>query len=220
MTSDVVRDSAGSVRSDVVSTLDAEVLNVPVTLGCDPASGVRGDQVADRSAAGRMADVDTAYSVEQFLYREAELLDERHFEAWLELFTDDATYEVPLRVTRESQVGSELSSRGRIFWDSKRTLEIRVQRLRSEYAWAEQPPSRTRHFVSNVRVEMAAETTLVVRCSLLVYRNRGDDPRHDLYAARRVDVLVPSEPGSYRIRSRWLALDQANLTGNSLSVFL
>lgn len=208
------------MRSDAISTLDGAMLGVPSAPSCDPAGGARGDEVAGRRATGKVADVETAYSVEQFLYREAELLDGRHFEAWLELFTDDATYEVPLRVTRESQVGTELSSRGRIFWDSKRTLEIRVQRLRSEYAWAEQPPSRTRHFVSNVRVEMTAETTLVVRCSLLVYRNRGDDPRHDLYAARRVDVLVPSGSGSYRIRSRWLALDQANLTGNSLSVFL
>ncbi|HVC66107.1 MAG TPA: aromatic-ring-hydroxylating dioxygenase subunit beta [Acidimicrobiales bacterium] len=158
--------------------------------------------------------------VERFLFLEAELVDDRRFEAWLELFADDATYEVPLRVTREAQAGSQLSDRGRMFWDSKETLAIRVQRLLSEYAWAEQPPSRTRHFVSNVRVISTGEDgALEVRSNVLVYRNRGDEPTHDLYSADRRDELVPLGD-SFRIHRRWMAVDQSNLTGNSLSVFL
>lgn len=183
---------------------------------------------SDGAANGDRASVDPeqviddamAAAVSRFLFAEAGLLDERRFEEWLDLFADDATYEVPLRVTRESQVESELSERGRIFWDSKATLGIRVQRLLSEYAWAEQPPSRTRHFVSNVRVHALDGGAVAARCNLLVYRNRGDDPSYDLYSADRRDELVPAPGGGFLIRRRWLAVDQSNLTGNSLSVFL
>lgn len=168
----------------------------------------------------KIADAATCRSVELFLYDEAALLDDRRFEEWLDLFTDDASYEVPLRLTRESQAESEISEHGRIFWDSKQTLAIRVQRLRSEYAWAEQPPSRTRHFVTNVRVGLHDDGTVGARCNVLVYLNRGDDPRHELYAGDRHDVLVPQADGGYRIRRRWIVVDQANMAGNSLSVFL
>lgn len=164
-------------------------------------------------------------AVERFLYEESALLDDRRFEDWLALFTDDAVYEAPLRLTREDQAASEPSARGRIFWDSRSTLAIRVQRLRSEYAWAEQPPSRTRHYVTNVRVDHLDDGALSARCNLLVYRNRGDDPSHDLYAGDRRDELVrvPATgdgEGHFRIRHRRVVVDQANLTGNSLSIFL
>jgi 3-phenylpropionate/cinnamic acid dioxygenase small subunit len=159
-----------------------------------------------------------AWRVEQFLFREAQLLDERRFEEWLALFCEDATYEAPLRVTRERQVDSELSPTGRIFWDSKQTLGVRVQRLCSDFAWAEQPPSRTRHFVTNVRC-WRANGVIQARCNLLVYRNRGEDPRADLYSADRLDDLL-EDGEDFRIRRRVLVVDQANLTGNSLSVLL
>ncbi|MHB8219846.1 MAG: aromatic-ring-hydroxylating dioxygenase subunit beta [Acidimicrobiales bacterium] len=166
-----------------------------------------------------LADPETERTVERFLYAEAMLLDERRFSEWLELFTDDATYEVPLRLTRESQVPSDLSDRGRIFWDSKNTLAIRVQRLQSEFAWAEQPPSRTRHMISNLIVGVSPDGQLGARYNVLVFVNRGDDAGHHLYAAGRRDLLV-REGGSLRIRHRWMAVDAANLPGNSLSVFL
>jgi len=156
--------------------------------------------------------------VEQFLFLEAQLLDERRFEEWLGLFTEDAVYEAPLRVTRERQVDSELSGTGRIFWDTKQTLGVRVQRLCSDFAWAEQPPSRTRHFVSNLRCWREGGAILA-RCNLLVYRNRGEDPRADLYSADRLDELVEEVDG-FRVRRRMVLVDQANLTGNSLSVML
>jgi len=167
-----------------------------------------------------IVDVAAARQVELFLYEEAALLDGRRFEEWLDLFTDDASYAVPLRLTREGQADSEISETGRIFWDSKATLAIRVQRLMSEYAWAEQPPSRTRHFVTNVRVGVLEDGNLEVKSNVLVYVNRGDDPRHELYSGDRHDVLVPLTDGEYKIDSRWFVVDQANMVGNSLSVFL
>jgi 3-phenylpropionate/cinnamic acid dioxygenase small subunit len=158
--------------------------------------------------------------VTAFLHYEAELLDDRRFEEWLALFAPGATYEAPLRVTREFQAESELSATGRVFWDDRDTLAIRVQRLRSEYAWAEQPASRTRHFVTNIRVAPTDERAVSARANLLVYRSRGDDPRADLYSADRRDLLVRDPDGRLLISRRWLGLDQSNLTGNSLSIFL
>lgn len=165
-------------------------------------------------------DIEQARSLEYFLYGEAELLDTCHFEEWLALFTDDAIYEVPLRITRETQSGAEISERGRIFSDTKSTLGIRIQRLRSEYAWAEQPPSRTRHFVSNIRSFQIDEGHIAAKSNVLIYRNRGERTDYDLYSADRCDVLVPTSNGSFQIQTRRIILDQSNLTGNSLSVFL
>lgn len=178
------------------------------------------DNLSSFALMGNLLDVETSRAVEFFLYAEAELLDDRRFEEWLDLFTDDSIYEVPMRVTRESQVDSDISERGRIFFDSKQTLGIRVQRLLSEYAWAEQPPSRTRHHVSNVRSFQLDDGDISVRSNVLIYRNRGENSSYDLYSADRRDVLVRTSSGSFQIRRRWLVVDQSNLTGNSLSVFL
>jgi 3-phenylpropionate/cinnamic acid dioxygenase small subunit len=172
------------------------------------------------SAEAVLADGVLTAVVSRFLYDEAALLDDRRFDEWLALFCEDATYEVPLRVTREHQAHGEVSERGRVFSDTRRTLAIRVQRLQSEYAWAEQPPSRTRHFVTNVRADRLADGTVAARSNVLVHRSRGDEPTCDLYAGDRSDVLVPDARTGFRIRRRWLVLDQSNLTGNSLSVFL
>lgn len=160
----------------------------------------------------------TSFEIERFLYREAELLDERRFEEWLALFADDLEYKIPMRVTREAQA-SEIEHAGSIMCDSKATLAIRVQRLGTEYAWAEQPPSRTRHFVSNIRADQQTDADgFDVRSNLLVYRNRGGNTTYDLYSADRSDVLRFSA-GRWQIAQRTVVLDQASVTGNSLSIF-
>lgn len=180
------------------------------------------DGTADQLVPGRGAGADDTLvgAVTRFLFDEAALLDDRRFEEWLELFTEDATYEVPISLTREHDAHGDVTDRGRVFADNRQTLGIRVQRLGSEYAWAEQPPSRTRHFVTNVRASRLDDGTVTSSSNVLVYRTRGDDPTFDLYAGQRSDTLVPGGLGGYRIRRRWLVLDQANLAGNSLSVFL
>lgn len=197
-------------------------MNEPMTT-TDGADGAAAPTGAGAGAAPPVpmepADVATERAVTRFLYEEAALLDDRRFSEWLDLFADDASYEVPLRITRESQADSDLSDRGRIFWDSKGTLAIRVQRLQSEFAWAEQPPSRTRHMVSNLLVGTGPDGTVGARYNVLVFVNRGDEPAHNLYAAGRRDLLV-REGDTFRILRRWMAVDAANLTGNSLSVFL
>ncbi|MGH9064708.1 MAG: aromatic-ring-hydroxylating dioxygenase subunit beta [Acidimicrobiales bacterium] len=170
---------------------------------------------ADRSAP---PGADTEREISAFLFHEAELLDDRRFEEWLALFAEDATYEVPIRVTRERQAEWELAPNAWIFNDTKETLAIRIQRLATEYAWAEQPASRTRHFVANVRVTTVASGDHEVRSNLLVYRSRGSSIRVDLFSADRRDTLRRTAQG-WLIARRWVALDQSTVDANNISIF-
>jgi biphenyl 2,3-dioxygenase beta subunit len=158
--------------------------------------------------------------VEQFLFHEAQLVDDRHFDEWLELFTDDTHYWVPTRYnlgrrqTRDSSTPDELAH----FDDTKQTLGFRVARLRSGFAWAEQPPSRTRRLIGNVRIEPpASDSELEVRSNFILYCNRFETDV-EIFAGERTDVLRRAE-GDWAIASRTVLLDQTVILANSLSVF-
>ncbi len=159
------------------------------------------------------------WQVEQFLYREAELLDGRRFDEWLELFTEDARYWMPLRFNRDRRAEAadesapdELS----LFDDDKPFLAARLRRLQTGRAWAEDPPSRTRHLVTNVLIERAA-AELNVRSNFLVYRNRLEG-EVDLYAGTRHDLLRRLGDG-LKIARRKIILDQNVLLSKNLSIF-
>ncbi|WP_409186585.1 3-phenylpropionate/cinnamic acid dioxygenase subunit beta [Amycolatopsis sp. VS8301801F10] len=169
--------------------------------------------------AGRV-DRDTAGEIEEFLYREARALDERRFRDWLAMLADDVRYEVPVRVTREGLAEWELSPTSRIFDDDRETLEVRIRRLETDFAWAEQPPSRTRHYVANVIVdpgEVAGEYAVASNC--FVYRSRGDSPTPSLYSLDRKDI-VRRTPDGWRLARRWAAFDQSLINAHNLSVFV
>ena len=164
--------------------------------------------------------VETYWEVYSFLMREAELLDERREREWLDLFTDDAEYLMPVRVNRERGEGDGFSEEAYYFEETRGSLELRVRRLETEYAWAEDPPSRTRHFVTNVRVaEGEEDDEVTVRTNLLLYRSRGSDPRQDLLSAECKDVLR-KEDGQWKLRRRVILLDHSVLMTHNLSVFL
>lgn len=193
----------------------------------DPASGVvtseghaPGGDALTAPGPAELAGLWLHHRVAAFYHHELDLLDGRRFEAWLALFTDDATYEVPIRTTTQEGGASEVSSRGRIFWDTRASLGVRVARLGSGSAWAEQPPTRTRHHVTGLRVASVSGPQVDTVANLLVYCNRGDDPGHTLYSAERRDQLVTDRSGTFAIRSRVVVLDQAELPAPSLSVFL
>lgn len=161
--------------------------------------------------------------VEEFLYHEAELLDDRRFHEWVELFTEDAHYWMPTRdsrLTGPGEVELELSKPGENFYfdDTKKTLGIRVQRLYTGSAWAEIPPSRTRHLISNIRIKPGSDAGIEVRSNFLVYRTRLEHDR-DIFVGTRTDILR-REDGQLRIASRTVILDQAILDAKNISVFL
>ena len=131
-----------------------------------------------------------------------------------------AEYVMPVRVNRERGEGDGFSEEAFYFEETRGSLELRVRRLETEYAWAEDPPSRTRHFVTNVRVAPGEEEDEVaVRSNLLLYRSRGSDPRHDLISAERKDVLR-KEDGQWKLKKRVILLDHSILTTHNLSIFL
>ena len=163
---------------------------------------------------------ETYWEVYSFLMDEAEMLDDHREREWLELFTDDAEYLMPVRVTRERGEGDGFSEDSNYFEETRGSLELRVRRLETEYAWAEDPPSRTRHFVTNIRVaEGEEEDEVAVKSNLLLYRSRGSDPEHDLISAERRDVLRKEE-GQWKLRRRVILLDHSVVTTHNLAVFL
>lgn len=159
------------------------------------------------------------HEIEQWLYREAELLDTGRLSEWLELLTDDVTYTMPVRVNRErgqSGIAMDLQH----FADDRQTLQLRVDRLNTEFAWAEDPPSRTRHFVTNVRVYPTANADEVeVRSYLLLYRNRREWTGADLLSGERQDLLRRVD-GAWRLARRLIVVDQSTLGMMNLSVLL
>lgn len=155
--------------------------------------------------------------VEQFLYREARLLDTGKLRDWLDLFADDARYWMPARETRmdraeEVRREDELA----IFDDDKNFLRARIDRIGGGLAHAEEPASRTRHFVSNVEVEEAAGGELDVRCNIMVYQSRLERTECT-YVGRREDRLRRAGAG-FKIARRTIVLDQT-LFPRTISVF-
>jgi len=166
---------------------------------------------------------DLRREVEDFLYLEAELLDERRLREWLELFTDDAHYWMPIRHSpfhRPEDLGEELSKPGEGYYfnDTKETLQIRIERLYSKTAWAEMPPSRTRRLISNIRVKKDNGSEIEVHSNFFLYRTRLEKDQ-DIFVGTRKDVLRRVS-GQLKIARRTIILDQAILGAKNISVFL
>ena len=156
----------------------------------------------------------------EFLYSEAALLDNGEFRKWLDLLAEDVVYRMPVRVTRERGAGRGFVGEMSHFEEDRHSLEQRIHRLETEYAWAEDPPSRTRHFVSNVRLSSGdQENETNVNSYLFLYRTRGDTASSDILSAERRDVLRQFD-GQWKIAHRTIFMDQATLAMHNLSVFL
>lgn len=167
------------------------------------------------------ADMELTHRVKQFYYREAEILDDGHFADWLELFEDDLFYFAPLRTNRlRRQAALSISSEGEAayFDETKDSLAWRIRRYDSGMAWAEDPPSRTRHLISNILVRHHGENELMVRSSFLVYRNRLQ-METDLYSGGRTDILRIREDGTFGIARREILFDINVLQAKNLSTF-
>lgn len=161
------------------------------------------------------------HEVAEFLYAEAELLDERRFDEWLDLFTEDARYWMPMR--QNIPLGQEdrenTSDMSGISWfdEGKTTLRSRVEQIKTGMHWAEEPLSRVCHMVSNVRVVQETSPEITVRSRMLVYRNRLQDET-DFFVGKREDVLR-SIDGHWKIASRKIILDQNVLLAKNVTIF-
>lgn len=162
----------------------------------------------------------TIRAVTDWLFSEAELLDTNRYRDWLKLVTADLQYSVPLRVTREREADSDIVEGIAHMDDDWDAMEMRILRLETEYAWAEQPPSRSRRFVTNIRVRQRENPEeLFVTSSLLLYRTRGDVPTYDVLSGQRRDVLRWMEE-QLRLASREVLLDQTTIMTHNLSLIM
>lgn len=156
-----------------------------------------------------------------FLIAEAHLLDEDRLEAWLEVLTPDVFYWAPVRTTVGKKRGDGFDSGMAFLFETLPSLTMRVHRnTRSESAYAEDPVSRTRRLIGGLMLhttedpdEFAADT------SLLLVRNRGDEPVFDQLSARREDILRRT-PQGWRLAQRTILMDQAVLGTANLAIFL
>src|SRR5213593_2402127 len=142
----------------------------------------------------------TRQTIEDFLYEEAALLDEWRLDEWLELLTEDATYEVPSTDTPDGDPKTTLA----IIADDITRIRSRVKQLLGKAAWAENPPSRTRRLISNVRILAVDGDTIRVTANFVVYRMRVEQV--DTYVGRYEYTLVRRD-GALRIQRRRAILD-------------
>jgi 3-phenylpropionate/cinnamic acid dioxygenase small subunit len=159
--------------------------------------------------------------IEEFLYDEAELLDERQFEAWLDLLAEDIRYWMPMRrnVRFDDQERENTREQQDMNWfdEGKETLTQRVRQILTGVHWAEEPLSRVRHMVSNVRITSATLDKLEVQSRFLIYRNRQQDET-DIFVGKREDTLRKVD-GQWKIARRKILLDQNVLLAKNLTVF-
>ena len=163
--------------------------------------------------------------IQELLYLEAELLDERRFEDWLDLFTEDARYWMPIRRNVPAEEPAREFTREGVdvnwFDEGKDTLTRRVKQIRTGVHWAEQPPSRICHMVSNVQLMGAPDgpspAEVAVKSRFLIYRNRVETET-DLLVGKREDLLHRVD-GAWRIARRKIILDQSVLLVKNLTFF-
>ena len=138
--------------------------------------------------------------VEDFLYEEAALLDDWRLDDWLTLFTEDARYVVPTTDLPEGDPRQDMV----LIDDDMVRLRARVVRLKSRHAHREYPWSRTRRFISNVRIINREGDDIFVTGSCLVYRIRMGQV--DPYIGR-CEYRLTRADGKLKIRYRRAELD-------------
>lgn len=155
---------------------------------------------------------------EEFLFMEADLLDSRRYEEWLDVLTDDVHYWMPIRrTTTAREVKREFTEPGGMafFDDDKQILTMRVQRLAIGRAWAEDPPSRTRRLITNVRVLGGTGDELTVGSNFQLYRTRLAS-EEDSWIGRREDTLRRVD-GAFRLARRHIYLEQTVILSQNMS---
>lgn len=169
----------------------------------------------DKSGEITLAHLRLQREIEDFLHAEADLLDERRFEEWLDLLSDDVLYWVPMRKNvKFGEWDREMSRKGTdISWfeEGKTTLRLRVKQLMTGTHWSEEPVSRTSRLLTNIRIIEAFPSDeqpeeVRTKCRFLIYRNKLED-ESDFFIGRREDNLRKIG-GRWKIAKRTVLLDQ------------
>jgi 3-phenylpropionate/cinnamic acid dioxygenase small subunit len=174
----------------------------------------RGD---DNIAWDRIGALDPLYAaVLDFFHDEAMMLDERRFEEWAALLAEDVTYGMPVRPTLSRRNHSKFGSlRSGIYDETRFTLLERLRRAELPTSWGEEPPARTRRFVTNLRLWIGSDQTIKSRVNVMMTVFRDDEQHPDLVVGERRDRLRPHKEG-FLLTERLVLLDQATLPSRSL----
>lgn len=157
-----------------------------------------------------------------WLVDEAYVLDAQNYEEWLDLLAEDIHYIMPVRVTTALTAGYDSAPGMAHFDENKYSLSRRVARFATEHAWTEDPPSRLRHYVTNVRTFATDNPNeLVVDSAVLLYRSRGDVREAAVISAGREDLLRRAKTDSgWQLARRTILVDDSVLRTQNLAVFL
>lgn len=164
----------------------------------------------------------TAYEIDLFLKREARLLDTERYDDWLAMLADDIHYWMPaVESRRRANNGGATHLPGRMafFDDYMEHLQKRVSRFKQPTAWAEDPPTRHTHVISNIEAYQGdAENEYVVYSTFVNYRSRVETD-NDLLIGRRTDVIRRT-PEGLRLARRKILITQTILQAKNLNTFL
>ncbi len=173
----------------------------------------------------RLSYLDLMREIEDFFYAEADLLDEREYDHWLDLLTDDIVYWMPMRrnvAYRDRD--KDITAEDDLAWmhDDKETLIKRVKQIQTGIHWADEPISRVSHVITNIRLadpvtSLGEGEQAVTKCRFIVYRNRVEDET-DLLVGRREDTLIRVN-GGLMLSRRKIILDQSVLLAKNLTMF-
>lgn len=168
-------------------------------------------------------DLELYHDISQFMYAEAQLLDDWNFRDWLDILSEDILY--TMKTTTNAQTRDRRKSISPpstwIFNDTKHVLERRVAKLETGMSWSEEPPSRTRHIITNIRVQPTdTADEYLVFTNYLLYRSQKETDIM-IYVGKRIDTLRKSNEGfGWLIAKRDITLDQATITSHNITVFL
>lgn len=161
------------------------------------------------------------FEAEEFLLREAEMLDAQRYTEWLDTVTQDIIYWAPAIESVESRKRTSnyvcAEDETSYFYETRATLQMRVDRLKVANVWAEVPPSRMVRYISNIRVTGVEGDEMIVRSNFFLFRSRLESEEDRYYGARE-DRLRLSD-GALKLARRKITLAQSVLLSRSITTF-
>lgn len=156
----------------------------------------------------------------RWLVDEAYLLDAQDYDGWMARIADDVHYLMPVRVTTALGAGYSTSPGMAHLDENKYSLSRRVARFATEHAWTEDPPSRLRHYITNVRTFRTPNPDeIVVDSAVLLFRSRGDVREAATISAGREDLLRRTA-GGWELARRTIMVDESVIRMQNLAIFL
>ncbi|MCH4815820.1 MAG: aromatic-ring-hydroxylating dioxygenase subunit beta [Saccharolobus sp.] len=160
--------------------------------------------------------------IEDFIYREMRLLDERRYQEWLDLFSDDGMYWIPRWISENSIVENPEDDLNILYLDKKR-LEIYIKRILTGIAYTYEPHARTTRLVSNILIDKQIEDYIQVLCKFIMNMFRAQP--HELYGPRMQETLsgdieyrLKRVNGDFKIKLKKVVLINEPVVGGQIYI--